>query len=368
MVREQLNDLLHKLYYNARTGYVGAQALYQKARELDSKITLKDVKDWYTTQSDIQRFQEQKKSFDGFKIASHNPNSWQIDLAFWGKQPIMTCININSRIGYAKLLVNKTAPTVLTALKAFVRLHKVDIITSDNGSEFINSQAEEFFKTKTIEHFNNEPGDHGTMGKIERFNRTIKQRLIKMDFKRITHKLISDVISNYNSTVHRSIGMTPNEAKGQVMEADLTHNQGEADRIENEFSIGLHVLYRLKKKTFEKEAARWSKAVYSVVGIDGYRVQIRSKNGHTLYKAPNDLKVIISETSDATINPGDILEAEKILDHKKMRSGKHKYLIKWVGHDDTTWEPFSNLRLINKNRRSTLENEYWTRIKKLRHN
>ncbi|KAL7999996.1 hypothetical protein Plhal703r1_c23g0097531 [Plasmopara halstedii] len=48
-----------------------------------------------------------------------------------------------------------------------------------------------------------------------------------MDFKRITHKLISDVISNYNSTVHRSIGMTPNEAKGQVMEADLTHNQEE---------------------------------------------------------------------------------------------------------------------------------------------
>ncbi|GMF20897.1 unnamed protein product [Phytophthora lilii] len=111
------------------------------------------------------RFQDQKKWFDGFKIASHNPNSWQMDLAFWEKRPILTAININSRLGNAKLLLNKTAATVLAALKAFVHLHTVDILASDNGSEFMS--------------YNNEPGDHGTMGKIERFNKTLKQRLTK---------------------------------------------------------------------------------------------------------------------------------------------------------------------------------------------
>ncbi|GMF38193.1 unnamed protein product [Phytophthora lilii] len=114
-----------------------------------------------------------------------------------------------------------------------------------------------------IEHYNNDPGDHGTMGKIERFNRTLKQRLTKMSPKRITQKLIADVIENYNSTFHRSIGMTPNKAKGKVMDADLSHNQVEADRIEKEFQIGSSVLYRLMKQTFDKEAARWSKAVYT---------------------------------------------------------------------------------------------------------
>ncbi|GMF66186.1 unnamed protein product [Phytophthora lilii] len=102
-----------------------------------------------------------------------------MDLAFWEKRPILTAINVNSRLGYAKLMSNKTVPTVLAALKAFVRLHKVNILTTDNGSEFMNSQAQEFFKSKKIEHYNNDPGDHGTMGKIERFNRTLKHRLTK---------------------------------------------------------------------------------------------------------------------------------------------------------------------------------------------
>ncbi|GMF64759.1 unnamed protein product [Phytophthora lilii] len=123
---------------------------------------------------------------------------------------------------------NKTAPTVLAALKAFVRLHKVDILTRDNGSEFMNQQAQEFFKSKKTELYNNEPGDHGTLGKIERFNRTLKQRLTKMPPKRITHQLIADLIENYNSTFHRSIGMTPNDAKGKVMDADLRHISGES--------------------------------------------------------------------------------------------------------------------------------------------
>ncbi|EEY68553.1 chromodomain protein, putative [Phytophthora infestans T30-4] len=269
------------------------------------RITLQ-VLDDESKGPDIQRFQEQKKRFNGFKIASHNPNSWQIDLAFWKKRPILTAININSRLG-------------------------------DNGSEFMNLQAQELFKPKTIEHYNNEPGDHGTMGRIERFNRTLKQRLTKMSPKRITQKLITDVIENYNTTFHRSIGMTPNEAKGKVMNADLSHNQVEADRIEKEFDVGSSVLYRLKKQTFDKEAARWSKA------------------------APNDLKMVNTETTDAVINRGDILEAEKILDHKTTRSGKYKYLIKWLGNEPDSWEPQDNLQLINKNRKSMLEKEYWAK-------
>ncbi|GMF43432.1 unnamed protein product [Phytophthora lilii] len=188
-----LPDESYKVKVSAK-GVQQGRALYQKAKELDFKITHKIVKDWYASQTDIQRFQEQKKRFDGFKIASHNPNSWQMDLTFWKKRPIFSAININSRLGYANLLSDKTAPAVLAALKAFVHLHKVDILTRDNGGEFMNSQAQAFYKSKKIEHYNNDPGDHGTMGRTERFNRTLKQKLTKMSPKRITQKLIADVI------------------------------------------------------------------------------------------------------------------------------------------------------------------------------
>ncbi|GMF66468.1 unnamed protein product [Phytophthora lilii] len=69
--------------------------------------------------------------------------------------------------------------------------------------------------------------------------------------------------------------------------------------------------------------------------------------------------MIKTETTDATISRGDILEAEKILGHKTIRSGKYNYLVRWVGDEPDSWEPQDNLRLLNKNRRSTLEKEYW---------
>jgi len=119
------------------------------------------------------------------------------------------------------------------------------------------------------------------------------------------------------------------------------------------------VLYRLDKGAFEKENARWSKTIYEIVGIDGYRVQIRSKNGHTLYKSPNDIKRFVGETTNATVGKNQVFEAEKLIGHKKMKSGGYKYLVKWIGYKDATWEVQGNLRLINKNRRSTLEKEYW---------
>ncbi|KAJ8535385.1 hypothetical protein ON010_g13356 [Phytophthora cinnamomi] len=197
------------------------------------------------------------------------------------------------------------------------------------------------------------------MSKIERFNRTLKMRLLKIN-QPITEKLLSDVVSGYNNTWHSSIKMTPNQAKGSTIEKDLDHNRELIEKVEGNLPIKSTVLYRLSKGVFDKENARWSNTVYEIVGIDGYRVQIRSKNGHTLYKSPNDIKLFYSKRSDAPFENGQIYEAERLLKHKKMPSGKLKYLVKWKGYDEPTWESQDNLRLINKNRRSKLEQTYFT--------
>jgi len=209
-----MDELLKTLYNDPKTGFIGASKLYAKAKEINPLIKLKDVKEWYSTQLEIQRSQEQRKSLPQFKITSHNPNSWQIDLAFFKTKVILNAVNINSRIGYAKIIANKKAETVLKALQQFIKTNKVDIITSDNGREFLNNSVHEYFKSKKIEHFNNEVDGHNTMGKIERFNRTLKQRLIRIS-KPLTQKLLTSVIGNYNSTFHSSIGAIPSEMKGK---------------------------------------------------------------------------------------------------------------------------------------------------------
>ena len=355
------SDLLKQLYFNPETGFISAQKLYKKAKDIDSSITLKQVREWYANQSEVQQFQEKRTKLDTFKISSQNPNSWQIDLAFWKKAVLLTAININSRIGYAKLLENKRSSTVLVALKDFTKSHEVDIITSDNGKEFMNDQVQRFFKENGIEHFNNEAGDHTTLGKIERFNRTLKQRLTKID-KTLTKKLLSDVIRNYNNTEHSSIKATPMEMKGEIIRSELNHNQHVMDVISDNFNIGDNVRYKLAQKTFSKESAKWSKTVYQIVGTDGYKLHLRSKNNHVLYKSPNDLKIVQAQSSDAPIKNNQIWEIEKILSHEKLRNGKFKYQIKWVGFDEPTWEPQANLRLINKSQMSQIEKEYFSSI------
>jgi len=360
-----MENLLSKLYNDPKTGFVGAQSLYEKAKILDSSIRLKDVKAWYASNADAQQFQDQRKRFDQFHIASSNPDSWQMDLAFWEGKNLLTVVNINSRLGYVELIPNKQADTVLRALKRFVKHHKPKttrgiIITSDNGSEFMNQQVQSYFKKSKITHYNNEPGEHSTMGKIERFNRTIKQRLLRTS-QTINKQLVSDLVENYNSTKHSAIGMTPTEARGSVIQAELDHNQNLLREVDNDFTSGETVVYRLKTKQFGKESAKWSTLVYEVAGMDGYRIQIRSKNGHILYKSPNDLKRVKLAITNTDASPGQIFEAESILKHKKMRNNKYKYFIKWKGYDEASWESQDNLRLINKNEMSTLEKQYWRR-------
>ena len=352
---------LNKLYYNPKTGYISAQKLYEKAALVDSNIKLKDVKDWYKSQEEIQIHRRQASKFDDFKIASPNPDSWQADLTFTPSLKIFTAININSRIAVAYFIVSKSKDSMIKVLKRFRRDHKVSILTTDNGSEFTNHQVEAFFRTHSIKHFNNEAGDHHTMGKIERFNRTLKMRLMRMTAK-ITAKILKDVISNYNNTFHSTIKATPNDMKGKVDREALDHNRMLLGDVNLSFQRGDAVRYRLKKNTFQKESALWSKTVYTVIDIDGYRVQIKSENNHTLYKNPNDLSVVdIKEhvTSAAPIEHNQIWEVEKILEHYPQKNGKNKYLVKWLGYSEPTWEPQSNMRLINKNQMSTAEKKFF---------
>jgi transposase InsO family protein len=357
--KDTKQKLIDKLYNDPSYGFVGQEKLYRKAKALNREITHKDIKDYYESRVDIQRFKLQKPNYEQFKIASPNPDSWQIDLAFWFKKTILTCININSRLGYAAIVSNKQAKTVIEALDAFVKANKPSIITSDNGKEFMARAVQRFFKQKGIEHYNNEAGDHSTMGKIERFNRTIKQRLMQIPNREdLTPKLLKAIIDNYNTSEHRSIGMTPKEAKGHVATSENEHNQEVMQKLNNELDIGASVLYRLQKGAFDKEDARWSKAVYEIVDIDGYKVQIRSKNGKRLYKRPNDLKIVNAKITNAVANKGDLFDIKEILKHRKVE-GKHVYLIQWEDFDKPTWEPQDNLRLVNKNRMSGPEKKYF---------
>ena len=55
------NELLEKLYYNPRTGFIGATPLYHKAKEIDKNIKLKTVQEWLKKQATGQIHLEKTK-------------------------------------------------------------------------------------------------------------------------------------------------------------------------------------------------------------------------------------------------------------------------------------------------------------------
>lgn len=356
-----MSDTLSKLYYDPSTGFIGVNALYKRAKELDKTITLRQVRDWYREQALAQQFSSQSKKYPLFKIASRNPNSWQIDLMFWKSQPIIVGININSRIGFAKLIPNKKAETIEKSLMLFIKLHGINSIVSDNGSEWMNNRIQKLLKDNHISHYAGEVGDHNILGKIDRWIRTIKMRLSKINPKRLTQKLLNEVIENYNTTYHSAIKATPNSMRGQVMFNEVEHNEQLGNQIEKEIPKGSMVRYKLKSKVFDKEGQKYSNAVYKVIGLDGLRMHIQSKNGHVLYKPVNELKLVQATQTEAIDDTTGIHEVERILDHEKLKNGKYRYLVQWAD-GSTTWEPQRNLRVFNKSIPSQLEKSYFSNI------
>lgn len=57
---------------------------------------------------------------------------------------------------------------------------------------------------------------------------------------------------------------------------------------------------------------------HDVVGLDCFKVEIKSKNNHTHYKAPE----VKAELSDANIEWKQVLQADEILDFKQLRARK----------------------------------------------
>ena len=93
-------------------------------------------------------------------------------------EPLLTAIEINTRYVHVVPLVSKRQQEVLRGIKQIVEQEpSLRMLTTDNGTEFLGDAVQAYLKEKGITHYTNIPGDHYTMGLIERFHRTFKSLL-----------------------------------------------------------------------------------------------------------------------------------------------------------------------------------------------
>ena len=282
-------DFLRELYTNPETGFLGKDRLYRKAKELNPKITKKDVDLFFATNSTSQLHQTVSKPTNMPILG--NLGFYQADLIFYprykkqnrGYTGALIAININSRKGYGYPFKTKKAKEINKLLEEFIEDAEPLVIETDSGSEFLNKGAKQIYEKYGIVHNVGEVGNHRFLGKIDRFSRTIKSYISKyMTENDMTRwiDIFPKIINNYNNSYHSVIKMNPIDVDIEKEEDILNQTlENSLNKVSNkDLKVGDFVRVPLIKRQFQKEGQNYSNKVYEVVHVGINKVRLKDND------------------------------------------------------------------------------------------
>ena len=127
---------------------------------------------------------------------------------------MLTVIDIFSKFVWIVPLKRKTGQVVAHAFSKILRERKSSKAWVDKGKEFYNKDVQQLVSLYSTE-------NEEKSCVIERFNRTIKEKMFKYFSVNNTRKYIDVldlIVDQYNNTIHSSIKMTPIETSREVNE------------------------------------------------------------------------------------------------------------------------------------------------------
>ena len=97
---------------------------------------------------------------------------------------------------------------------------EIDSITCDYGKEFVNKNIKKWFEENNIKVFYVNDENHNKLGIINRFHRTLKDKLNKYFIANDDTNwidIIDNIIKNYNNTRNKGIyNFTPKQASKEL--------------------------------------------------------------------------------------------------------------------------------------------------------
>ena len=254
-----------------------------------------------------------------------------------GNKYLLMVIDVFSKYGWIIPLKSKTGIEVANALKQIFKHRKPDKMWVDKGKEFYNKHVQAL-----VELYSTENEEKSCV--VERWNRTMKEKMWKYFSANSTHKYIDvldDMLYDYNNKVHSSIKMTPTEASLNKNEHVVYRNlYDKADNrvtpIHFKFNVGDRVRIVKKKKTFEKGyTPRWTEEVFTISQQQHTRpptYKIQDYNGEVIQGTFYEQE--IQKTTQ------DIYRIEKVIKRKG-----NKVFVKWKGYPDdfNSWVDKSEL-------------------------
>ncbi len=264
-----------------------------------------------------------------------------------GYKYLLNIIDLFSKYAWSVPIKDKTGKSITEAFTKVVKDsgRKPEKLWVDQGTEFYNRVFRGWLNENDIEMYSTH--NEGKAVVIERFNRTIKEKMWKYFSANNTHKY-TDILDNlmglYNAGYHRSIKMSPKEASLKKNETEVHRNlYGGIDNSTKpaKFKVGDAVRISKKKSIFEKGyTPRWTEEVFRVV-----EVQVTTP---VTYK----LEDLNEEKIDGSFYEAELQKTEQgvFRIEKVLRRDKKNgmVLVKWRGYGPAfnSWIPANNLERL----------------------
>ena len=302
-----------------------------------------------------------KRKFPKRKVfVSGIDDTWAADLVEMGSfsewnegvRYLLMVIDVFSKYGWIRTLKNKKGISVAEAFKSiFKEGRKPKKLWVDKGKEFWNKEVKAVMDENGVERYSTENEEKSAV--VERWNRTIKERMWKMFSARNDTTYVDklkNILVSYNSTKHSSIGMTPAQASKKANErkvyAKLYEKELWKKRKGPKFKVGDQVRITVKKKNFEKGfTPKWTEEVFVIEKV------IFSKP--VTYK----LKDLMDDEVDGTFYEQELQKTEqktfRIEDVIDRNEKTGEVLVKWSGYPEkfNEWIPEEDTLMVKKNKK-----------------
>lgn len=254
-----------------------------------------------------------------------------------GIRYLLTVIDIFSKYVWVVPLKTKTGKEVATAFKKIFKQRKPNRIWTDLGKEFYNSNV----KALDVPLYSTQNEEKSCV--VERFNRTLKERMYKYFTANSTDKYIDVldlIVHDYNNTKHRSIKMTPTQASLKENHNEVYRNLYPLEKykpLKPKFAVGDSVRISKRKGLFEHGfLPRWTEEIFVILSIqftDPVTYKIKDYNGEEIQGTFYEKELQKSQQ--------DVFRIERVIRRKGNKS-----FVKWKGYPDSFNSWIDNTKIL----------------------
>lgn len=364
-IQTMTEELLKKIYYDVSNpaSFGSVDKLYREAKSQNPQIKRSDVESFLSGQIAYTLHRKIRRTFTRNPVlAKFHADVAQADLIDvtrfakdnYGNNFILTLIDVFTKYAYAVPIQRKGATDVVKALESIFVSYRPSSLQTDEGKEFTNAAVQKLLKDRYIK-FYLAKNENIKCAVVERFQRTLMSKIQKYFTSFGTHKYV-DVLDNimhaYNNTYHRTIRMTPQDARSTDTKTIFRNLYGfdsmrdylkHLAKQKEKQSIGESVRIPAHKNKFTKGYSQnFTDEIYNVKAVN-------TSNKRPVYK----LKDYKNKEIPGTFYEEEIQRVRNedkyrvtVLDERKRGRGK-QYLIKWTNFPDLEPEWIAASKLEN---------------------